>query len=137
MRCRRMIKQDDGTYFLVWFGCKGITSRVSNSETIIEPQFFNDNNKHDNYGSEQEGVYYSLLQRLSVLKYELWYDYNNGMPVVDKNRDKAIIDAYIIKTILAHPDVLDIENFSSSVTGHKYECSVKVVSKYGSIDLTL
>ena len=82
-------------------------------------------------------VEYSLRERLSVIKHELWYDYENGIPLIDKVRSKAIIDAYIIQKVLEHPDVIEIEGFESEQTNHKYECYMIVNTIYGQIELGL
>lgn len=133
MRCRRIVKQPNGSYYLVWFGCKSTTLQ----DGKYKSEFFNENNKHDNYGSKQEGLTYSLAQRLSVLQHELWYDYENGMPIIDKTKSKAVIDAYVIKTILNHPDVVSIENFESIVEQHHYSCNVKINSIFGLLELSV
>lgn len=97
--------------------------------------FQDENNKHANYATGSEGVANSLRQRLSVLKHELWYDYNRGMPLPDKARSKAIIDAYVIRTILEHPDVIDIEGFESEQERNNYTCYFVVNTIYGQIEL--
>ena len=99
--------------------------------------FYNPNNKHDNYAEGSDAVADSLTQRLSVLKYELWYDYMNGMPIVDKIKNKAILDAYVIKTILAHPDVIDIDAFESRQSKSEYNCYIVINSIYGNLELSL
>ena len=131
MRCRRIIKQPNGNYYLVWFGTNAYKKEDGNAN------FYNTNNKHDNYGDKQEGLTYSLTQRLSVLQHELWYDYENGMPIIDKTKSKAIIDAYVIKTILNHPDVISIEDFESKVEQHNYSCKIKINSVFGSLDISI
>ena len=68
-----------------------------------------------NYADKQEGVSYSLIQRLSILKGELWYRINYGLPLLDKVRSGAILDSVIINIILSHPDVTNITKFQSSI----------------------
>ena len=143
MRCRRIIKQPNGTYYLVWFGCKSTTLQTDDKicgapyTYAHKSEFFNENNKHDNYSSGQQGLTYSLIQRLSVLQHELWYDYENGMPIIDKTKSKAVIDAYVIKTILNHPDVISIEEFESNIEQHSYSCNVKINSVFGVLELSI
>ena len=67
-----------------------------------------------NYAGEQEGVKYSLVPRLSVIKGELWYKASYGLPILEKIKSKGIYDAIVINIILEHPDVTNIENFTSS-----------------------
>lgn len=129
MKCRR-INSENG--MIVWFGVKEPPKKQKNSEVTV---FQNSEDKHDNYATGSEGVANSLKQRLSVLKKELWYDYENGMPLVDKVRNKAIIDAYIVQTILKHPDVIDIDGFESRQDGSFYTCYFVVNTIYGQIEM--
>lgn len=129
MKCRR-INPDNG--MIVWFGVKDVIRNEAGENQAI---FQDKTNKHANYATGSEGVANSLRQRLSVLKHELWYDYNRGMPLPDKARSKAIIDAYIIQTILEHPDVIDIEGFESEQERNNYTCYFIVNTIYGQIEL--
>ena len=131
MKCRR-INPDNG--MIVWFGVKDVIRNEAGENQAI---FQDETNKHANYATGSEGVANSLRQRLSVLKHELWYDYENGMPLPDKVRSKAIIDAYIIQTILKHPDVIDVEDFESRQAGNFYTCYFIVNTIYGQIELGL
>ena len=129
MKCRR-INPDNG--MIVWFGVKDvIRNEAGENQAIFQDKI----NKHANYATGSEGVANSLRQRLSVLKHELWYDYNRGMPLPDKARSKAIVDAYIIQTILEHPDVIDIEGFESEQERNNYTCYFIVNTIYGQIEL--
>lgn len=129
MKCRR-INPENG--MVVWFGVKDVIRNEAGENQAI---FQDETNKHANYATGSEGVANSLKQRLSVLKHELWYDYNRGMPLPDKARSKAIIDAYIIQTILEHPDVIDIEGFESEQERNNYTCYFIVNTIYGQIEL--
>ena len=129
MKCRR-INPDNG--MIVWFGVKDVIRNEAGENQAI---FQDKTNKHANYATGSEGVANSLRQRLSVLKHELWYDYNRGMPLPDKARSKAIVDAYIIQTILEHPDVIDIEGFESEQERNNYTCYFVVNTIYGQIEL--
>ena len=129
MKCRR-INPDNG--MIVWFGVKDVVRNEAGENQAI---FQDETNKHANYATGSEGVANSLRQRLSVLKHELWYDYNRGMPLPDKARSKAIVDAYIIQTILEHPDVIDIEGFESEQERNNYTCYFIVNTIYGRIEL--
>ena len=129
MKCRR-INPDNG--MIVWFGVKDVIRNEAGENVAI---FQDETNKHANYATGSEGVANSLRQRLSVLKHELWYDYNRGMPLPDKARSKAIVDAYIIQTILEHPDVIDIEGFESEQERNNYTCYFVVNTIYGQIEL--
>lgn len=130
MKCRR-INPENG--MIVWFGVKDV--KISNNK--VTPIFQNNNDKHDNYSSKQEAVINSLTQRLSVIKHELWYDYDNGLPLTDKIRNKSIVDAYVIKSILNQPDVINIEGFESRQDMHSYTCYMIVNTVYGQIELSI
>lgn len=110
---------------------------VLNTDTQYEKKavFYNKNDKHDNYASEREAVRDSLIQRLSVIKNELWYDFNYGVPLVDRIRDKSIIDAYLIREISRHPDVDMILGFESEVVKHEYGCYFVINTIYGEVQL--
>lgn len=89
---------------------------------------FYDENTHTSYAMKQEAVESSLLQRLSVIKSELWYHINYGLPLLDKINNKGIYDSVIIDIILSNPDVKNITNFNSKVDNHKYYFSAKIVT---------
>ena len=127
MRCRR-IKKIDGRNEVVWFGSWG-----KNGDRT---QFFSPTDKHDNFSDQQQGVSDSLTQRLSVLREELWYDIDYGLPLFDKVR-KPAMDRFICSTVLNHPDVNSIDEFSSQVLTNKYSCSMTVVSVFGNVVLSI
>lgn len=85
----------------------------------------------DNYATQQEGVAYDLIQRLSILKGELWYKINHGLPLLDKVRSGQVFDSVIINIIMSHPDVTNIVSFSSSITNnHRYQFNAKISTVY-------
>ena len=83
-----------------------------------------------NYAGLQEGTAYSLIQRLSVLKNELWWQINYGIPLLEKVKNKNIFDSVIINIILNHPDVTNIIYLNSFVQGNQYYFEVKVSTVY-------
>lgn len=90
----------------------------------------------DNYAYQQEGVAYGLIQRMSIIKGELWYQINHGLPLLDKVRNKQIFDSVLINIILNHPDVKNIEYFNSYIDKHTYKYSCRVLTIYNaSIDI--
>lgn len=93
--------------------------------------------KAENFSQQQESVVAGLTQRLSVLKNELWYNFSFGQPLTDKIRSKELIDSFVSTTISAHPDVVDIISFSSSITNRKYSCNARIKSIYGEVNLTI
>lgn len=127
MRCRR-VKRQTSENTIVWFGSYGLNSDGT-------AKFFNENDKHDNYGDKQEAVADSLTQRLSVIKNELWYNVYYGLPLIDKIKSKTELDAIVASIIFTHPDVIDIIKFESRVVNKHYYMSSVISSKYGDIQI--
>lgn len=119
----------------VGFNIGHATKQTQNIEPVAV--WFNPDDKHDNYSDKQQGVVDSLTQRLSVIRRELWYDVNYGLPLLDKQKSKVAIDAFIGKTVLAHPDVDSIQDFDSMIINKVYTCSMKIITKYGEIILNV
>lgn len=133
MRVRRVIDEHSGTTrrrAIVWFGSCG-------TNTDGTAKFVNQNDKHDNFSSENTMVRDCLIQRLSVIQHELWYNYRYGMPLVDDDTAKVTIDTFVMKTIQEHQDVLEITSFSSNLDKHDYHCDVQFTTKFGNTSLSL
>lgn len=129
---------------VVWFGSTGIITRGFDGSVwdtsawddgIGHTIFYND--AHDSFSTRQTAVVDSLTQRLSIIKGELWYAMSYGIPLFEKNRSKVEFDAWILKTISEHPDVIKISSFTSQIISSTYSCHVKIQTKYGQIDLNL
>ena len=119
MKCRNLVRNSDGTYNIVWFGSYG---KDENNKKLSA----------ENYVSQSEAVQMSLIQRLAVIKNELWYNINYGLPLFDKIRNKAIMDAAIIKIINEHEAVRTLINYTSSVdqATHIYYFSALINTVY-------
>lgn len=89
------------------------------------------------FAEEQEGVACSLTQRLSVIKGELFYQINTGLPLFDKGTTSTTFDAWIVQTVMSHPDVKSITSFSSYTENHSYHCGFVALTKYGEIEVTI
>lgn len=123
----------------------GISFKVNSStelKTTITVKFNNKNNINgittdatadtDNYSviytssdistyvENSDAVKQSLIQRLSVIKGELWYQINYGLPLLEKYKSKGVFDATILNIISNHPGVRTINSYSSSVENHTY-----------------
>ena len=87
----------------------------------------------ENYSHSSEGVRSSLIQRLSVLKGELWYKASYGLPLTEKVKNKGIYDSIIINIITTHPDVKNLISYSSSFDKkeRKYAFEFKALTVYG------
>lgn len=90
------------------------------------------------YATKQEGVASSLIQRLSLIQGELWYNEDIGLPLFSKVKDKFIYDSIIINTILKHSDVRGIISYESKVnvksTNHgTYYFKAEIESVYNEI----
>lgn len=133
MRVRRIVDEKLGKArrrAVVWFGSSGVNADGT-------AKFVNSTDKHDNFASENEMVRDSLIQRLSVIKHELWYDYQYGMPLVDNDTLKVTIDTFVMSTIQQHQDVVEITSFTSFIDKHEYHCDVKVTTRFGNVVITL
>lgn len=133
MKVRRIFDEKEGTTrgrHIVWFGSYGTYADGT-------AKFVNPDNKHDNFASYNEMVRDTLIQQLSVIKHELWYNWQFGMPLVDDNTSKIQIDAFVMQTITTHQDVFAITSFKSAVVGHNYTCTVEFTTRFGNIELTL
>lgn len=96
-----------------------------------------DNIQHNNFSKEQQAVSDSLNQSLSVIKNELWYNYNFGIPLESQNKTKLNIDIFIINTINANSDVKNIIEFNSTVEKGHYSCNMVVDTVFGKIELII
>lgn len=108
---------------------------LENSGDLVQPDldrndkdYYNQTIKSD-YSEKQEGVRDSLIARLDLIKGELWYRSSYGLPLLEKVKSKGIYDSIIVGYITDHPDVVNIESFSSKVNGHSYEfeCVINTV----------
>ena len=133
MRVRRIKDTQEGTTrkrTIVWFGSYG-------ADTNGNARFFNPKDKHDNFASGNTWVKDSLIQRLSVIKHELWYNYQYGMPLVDDGTVRVTIDAFVMDTVQSHEDVLEVTSFESSLDGHDYHCNISFTTRFGSETISL
>ena len=129
MRCRSIYDNN-----IVWFGSAGLD--------MSQPVYDNEGQvigyksiKHNNFSTEQQSVADSLTQRLSILKYELWYNMQYGLPLFDNVKSKIFMDSSVTSIITSHPDVVRIESFSSSVINKHYTFSCVVLSIYGIVNI--
>lgn len=144
MRCRQCykFKNDDGTEIvqIVRFGrvfgnpllCSDKT--IASDETLVGSNFIRG---LDNYVDRQDAVVSSLTQRFSIIRGELWYAINTGLPLFDNVTSKSIIDAYVVKTISGHPDVRSITYFDSKLEKNEYTASCKILTIFGELMLSL
>lgn len=140
MKCRRLkLEYDAGGNIIrrdvVWFGSYGINHDGT-------AKFYNSTNKHDNYATGKQAVADSLTQRLNVLQGELWYSVNEGFPLWENHKNTNVLDIYITSTILKHPDVSEVIEFSSEITQkegqnyHIYSARVRIMTKYGELTIS-
>lgn len=133
MRVRRIVdEKSDATRrrAVVWFGSSGINDDGT-------AKFVSNANKHDNFASENDMVCDSLIQRLSVIRHELWYNYQYGMPLVDNDTSKVTVDTFVMSTIQQHQDVIEITSFTSFINKHDYHCDVKFTTRFGNAVIVL
>jgi hypothetical protein len=87
--------------------------------------------KADNYESGTDGVIDSLIQRLSVIRGELWYQINYGIPLMGKYKSKGIFDSSISEIISGNPGVRNIISYKSSVDKTVYSFTCRILTIYG------
>jgi hypothetical protein len=102
----------------------GYFSRVQSAEIT-------DDQPNKNYDSGTDAVIDSLIQRLSVIKGELWYQVNYGLPLTEKYKSKGVFDSVISNIISSDPGVRNLLSFSSSVDKSIYNFTCSVLSIYG------
>lgn len=125
------------SHYLIFTDIQDMIKNLYNMDTIListvqELNTFLANKRGKNYSIKQEGVKDSLIQRLSVLKGELWYKYSYGLPLLDKIRNKGIYDAIILDIINDHPDVTGVSIFKSTLINHTYNFSFTATTIYNS-----
>lgn len=103
------------------------TSSSIISEVWAKP---NSRKKAENYSEKGEGVRDSLIQRLSIIKGELWYKASYGLPLTEKIKNKGIYDSIILDIISSHPEVVRIENFESVIKDRKYQLNFEAYTTY-------
>lgn len=118
MRCRKLVNNN-----IVWFNSYG---KDLNGKSL----------KANNYSEGNDGLCDSLTQRLSVIKGELWYSINYGIPLFDKV-NKGIMDATILDIINSHSDINTIKSFESTVENRDYKLEFTAISNFGDIELKL
>lgn len=92
--------------------------------------------RQDNYVSDGKAVRTALVQKLSLLKNELWFSRQFGLPLLEKS-SKGIFDSYIARVINNQFGVKSISSFKSFQERHDYSVDVLVESVYGSIPIEL
>lgn len=94
------------------------------------------NTSPTSYSEDTDAVVDSLMQRLSVLKGELWYQINFGLPLTEKVRGTTLFDMVIMDIITSHPGVASLTSFSSNIKNHTYTFTGQIQSVFGD-DLTI
>lgn len=93
--------------------------------------------KADNYVEDAEAIRTSLIQRLSIIKGELWYNVLFGQPLFDKNKTKVPFDSFVLTEIKKTSGVIDVLEFESKVDRNVYYCNALIQSQYGKIELNI
>lgn len=88
---------------------------------------------NNDYAEGSDAICASLTQRLSVLKGELWYQVNYGIPLTDKLNSVKLFDLVIADIITSHPEVTSIKSFKSGLTNHNYWYDAEIGTIYGEI----
>ena len=145
MKCRNYVDSNDDmgkkTKTIVWFNSAGITTLYCSNNVLCSDRMTvresNANKKYDNYVEKQNAITCSLNQKLSIIKGELWTDINYGIPLFDKYRSKAIMDAYVLQKLNQHSQVKKIISFNSKLVEHAYSCTTVLLTNYGELRLVI
>lgn len=121
MRCRKLVRNEDG-FDVVWFNSAGMNV----SKRMIADE---------NFATEQQYVADDLTQKMLVLKNELWYAIQYGVPLLDKIKSKIRMDSFVGTTIMTQPDVIKILKFNSTLTNGVYNVNVSILSSFGNINI--
>ena len=143
MRCRKIV-EENGIKNIVWFGSYGKnqdgTAKFAGEVTSdVNKQYgYEDNGKHENYSIEEQAICDSITQQLSIIRGELWYNINKGLPIFDKVKRKGFIDSYVVETTLNTKDVKSITSFKSEIeNNHHYKANLNVLTKYGELAIEI
>lgn len=119
MKCRRLTENKG----IVWFGrdCKNVHEDDADLRLPIV--------EGGNYAEDKDAVEHSLTQRLSVLKGELWYQINYGIPLLEKQKGTRVLDVVICDIITSHPAVSSLTSYSSKIVDgvYTFDCSIKTI----------
>lgn len=110
---------------------------LSNVGSTGTSKFFNPNDIHDNFSKDLDATYDSLIQHLSVMKGELWFSANYGLPLLEKVKNKIVIDTSIASIINSITGVETLQTLSSSIFNHKYSAEIKIKSIYGDLTVSI
>lgn len=81
-----------------------------------------------NYAENTDAVVDSLIQRLSIIKGELWYQVNYGLPLTEKQTGINVFDLIIADIISSHPGVASLDKYTSKIIDHTYYYSCQITS---------
>lgn len=97
--------------------------------------FVDDSDTHANFSYNLESVRESLQQRLSVIKGEIEFDTQYGVPLFDK-LSKVDIDFAVISIISETQHVQEITSFKSWVNVREYEAEFTALTDYGELTIS-
>lgn len=90
----------------------------------------------NSYATGIDGIAMSINQRLSLIQGELYHFINEGFPLTSKEVDKNAFDAYLIRTVLHHPNVLRVINLQSKIEDHNYIAYINIATTAGNLNMT-
>ena len=94
----------------------------------VEDEFikFDDNFNDYNINNVKD----SLISKLSILKGELWYKSNYGLPLTEKTKIKSIIDVAVLDIINDQQEIKSVISFDSRVNNHNYILNFSLATIY-------
>ena len=94
----------------------------------VEDEFikFDDNFNDYNINNVKD----SLISKLSILKGELWYKSNYGLPLTAHTKIKSIIDVAVLDIINDQQEIKSVISFDSRVNNHNYILNFSLATIY-------
>ena len=112
---------------VVWFGSYG--KNIDGTAKFVKPD-------KSSYVENDEATYASLLQRLHLIKGELWWNIDFGIPLTDKHRNKSVIDFTVTDIILTTKGVTNIKSYTSYTSGTNLIIETEVITEGSSVKLS-
>lgn len=108
-----------------------LTTPYSRSISFMIPKIaIKPDTTNNDYSDKQNAIRDTLIQRLSVIKGELWYSINYGLPLLDRVRNKGIFDAVILDIITQVRGVKNVTKFNSRLNNHEYTLDIEILTIY-------
>lgn len=89
-----------------------------------------------NYVVQQEYVKCALIQKLSIVKGELWFNQSFGLPLIDKAKTKSLFDVAVSKILANQKGILEVKSFKSIKEKFTYKTDLKLLTSFGELEMS-